>query len=131
MIIVDETDDYTVVVPDYLLGNDNSVVYEEGDEVDGYDRSSNESDNIDSDQPDYTDVLLSIDSNTQVLSDDIDLILNNQALILSGQEHLHNDLAQINETLNLCCGLMFSIVVYLVIKIAFSIFNKILGFGSI
>lgn len=129
-MIIDETDDYAVIVPDYLINSDDNELYKDGNEIIGYERSSDGSENINSDQPDYSDVLLSIDTNLQSAQDDLDQILINQALILSGQEELHNDLNVLNENLCVCTGLMFSIVVYLLFKIAFGIFNKVLGLGS-
>ena len=131
MEIIHDDEFSTTIVPDYLLDNYDSEFYSEGYEGDGFDGSSDGSSDRLSDESDYSDLLLSINSNLEANTLALDDIKTNQGLIMQGQEQLHDDLAHLNDTINLCTGLMFCVIVFLLIKIAFGIFNKTLGLGQL
>jgi len=124
-MVVYEDNDISAIVPDYLLDSDSlerddfllsdeqQVESGSGEVTENGEYSYDYSSQLN----DISSVLSSLDTEVSSLSLQVDNLNNNLCVLIDIQKTT--------------CGLCFCICVYLVIKIAFAIFNKILGFGSL
>ena len=125
-------DDFTVIVPEYLIESSDvdtssSEVRDSGNQLSEQTRSGGSSVVQETDsQSEYSDdssVLDDIFTNTDSLNDNVEA--------LSVQvDNLNENVVTLNENIKVGVGLLFSVCVIIVIKMVFTIFNKILGLGN-
>lgn len=125
-------DDFDIIVPEYLIESSDVVttsseVRDSGNQLSEQTRSGGSSDDQETDsESEYSDdssVLDDILTNTDDTNDYLEA--------LSVQvDNLNENIVTLNENIKVGVGLLFSISVIIVIKMVFSIFNKILGLGN-
>ena len=125
-------DDFDIIVPEYLIESSDvdttsSEVRDSGNQLSEQTRSGGSSDDQDTDsESEYSDdssVLDDILTNTDSINDNLESLLVQV-------DNLNENIVTLNENIKVGVGLLFSISVIIVIKMVFTIFNKILGLGN-
>lgn len=119
-----ESDNIIVTVPDYLLDSDSLEGYDnelsseqsESEESNESEESGRSVDDYSSELNDISSLLSSIDSTS------------NENLILI--DNLNNNLITFHNDVKILIGFGFCLMIYLVIKMVSTIFNKVLGFSN-
>ena len=121
-----ESDDIIITVPDYLSSSDSLEGYDndlsESEVSEEFDEVENNQENG-SDSYDYSSELNDISS----LLDSTDSTCNE---ILVNIDNLNNNLLTFHNDTKILIGFGFCFMIYLVIKMVSTIFNKVLGFSN-
>ena len=119
-----ESDDIIVTVPDYLLDSDSLEGYDnelsseqsESEESGEGEESGLDIDDYSSQLDDISSLLTTIDTTSDEILIDID--------------NLNNNLITFHNDVKILIGFGFCFMIYLVIKMVSTIFNKVLGFSN-
>ena len=119
-----ESDDIIVTVPDYLLDSDSLEGYDnelsseqsESEESGEGEESGRDIDDYSSQLDDISSLLTTIDTTSDEILIDID--------------NLNNNLITFHNDVKILIGFGFCFMIYLVIKMVSTIFNKVLGFSN-
>ena len=112
-------DDFNISSSGSLSDSDSNLEYSGEQQRE----SDSESEEISSESTDYSILLGDILSGTDICSDSL------ESLTIQ-VDNLNENVVTLNETCKVGVCLLFSLCVYVVIKIAFAILNKVLGLGN-